>query len=97
MALQIHSLDNISDTVLDYIKRKFTDKGYTISDEREKLSFGKAREYFLFSNRNKRDETEWTFIWIGNNLWQFSYLNTNCKSKASWVNPLELLNELLKN
>lgn len=97
MAFQLNELDNISNTALDFIKKKFSNKGYRILDERETLSFGKPKEYFLFSNHIDRAEVEWAFIWIGGNLWQFRYLNTKCMSKPSWVNPLELLNDLLKN
>lgn len=94
----LESLDNISDDVLDLIKLKFSDKGsYRVLDDRKILSFGKPREYFLFSNFRGRGNLEWCFIWIGKNLWQFTYLNTECMSKGGWVNPLDLLNELLNS
>lgn len=100
MAVTVNSLDNISNTMLDFIKDKFKDReGYRIIDDRDSTSFGKRREYFLLSNNslNNRARIEWSFIWIGNNLWQFNYCNTNCNSQANWKNPLDLLNELLKS
>lgn len=94
--MKIESLDNISNEVLDEIVRKYGDNpNYRVLDDRKKISFGKPREYFLFSNYKGRGEMEWTFIWIGNNLWQFSYVNTLCKSEAKWKDPLIILNEEL--
>lgn len=99
MAVQVTELENISDQVLDFIKKKFDGKkGYRINDDRAKMSFGKRKEYFLFANNSAdglRANLEWTFIWIEGGLWQFSYCNTECTSKPSWINPLDLLNNLL--
>jgi hypothetical protein len=94
--MEIQSLDNISEKVLDALAEKYKDDPtIKVMDERKILSFGKPREYFLIRNHNRRADLEWTFIWIGDNLWQFSYMNTQCGQKASWVDPLTLLNSLL--
>lgn len=99
MAISINSLDNISETMLDFIKKKFDNNpNFRIIDDRKTISFGKPKEYFLFANNSAnglRANLEFTFIWIGGNLWQFSYCNTECLTKPSWKNPLDLLNELL--
>ena len=97
---QIKSLENISSETLDKIVEKYKDnKGFRINDDRERISRGKKSGYFLFANNSMgmNKTVEWTFIWIGCNLWQFRYCNTSCTSTASWKNPLDLLNELLKS
>lgn len=90
-------IDNISEEVLDQLAEKYTDHDeFTVLDERKKLSFGEPREYFLIRKNLKTiSGVEYCFIWIGCNLWQFSYVNTACKSEGTWKNPIELLNELL--
>lgn len=93
--MKLKKLDNISDEILDKIKNKYqNNSNYRVID---KLSTFKKERYFLFSNHKSRAELEWTFIWIGPNLWQFSYLNTHCVSKGLWKSPLEILNEKIKN
>jgi hypothetical protein len=99
MAISVNSLENISETMLDFIKKKFDDNpNFHIIDDRKRMAFGKPKEYFLFTNNTAnglRANLEFTFIWINNNLWQFTYCNTECVNKPSWKNPLDLLNELL--
>lgn len=97
---KLENLDNITDETLDLIVEKFkNNKQFRIVDDRKKIVFDKPREYFLFANSgfNMNRSLEWTFIWIGKNLWQFRYCNTECNYKSSWKNPLDLLNELLKS
>jgi hypothetical protein len=98
--MQVDSLDNISNKVLDTLRDKYKDDpNIRINDDRKSLSFGKSREYFLISKDTAdiRDveSLEWTFIWIGSNLWQYRFLNVHCNTKQGWVDPLELLNSLL--
>lgn len=94
--MQVTSVDNIDNKVLDKLKELYQGVDqYRVVDNRERLSFGKRREYFLISNHQDRGDVEWTFIWIGKNLWQFTYCNVQCMSEAKWKNPLDLLNELL--
>lgn len=94
----VTSVDNISQEVLDTLVEKYgNDPKYRISDERKQISFGKPREYFLISNHAKRSDLEWTFIWIGDNLWQYSYLNTQCNSIGKWESPIDILNKLLND
>jgi hypothetical protein len=95
--MQLKSIDTISDKVLDRLLEKYgSDPDYRFNDDRKNLSFGKPREYFLFSNHTGRARLEWTFIWIKGGLWQFHYLNTECDNgEERWVDPLELLNSLL--
>jgi len=98
--MQVDSLDNISNEVLDTLRDKYKDDpNIRINDDRESLSFGKTRDYFLISKDDSNitdiESFEWTFIWIGNNLWQYRFLNVHCKSGSGWVDPLKLLNELL--
>lgn len=94
--IELKSLENISNEVLDKIVELYGDNPqYRVLDERKKTVFNKPREYFLFANHSDREYVEWTFIWIGNNLWQFTYSNALCKTKPQWRNPLELLNEQL--
>ena len=95
------TVDNISQENLDKLVTKYSGKeGYTVRDEREEISFNEKREYFLFRFKNtdyENPKPEYCFIWIGKNLWQFSYINTSCNSLALWVNPTELLNSLLSD
>lgn len=94
----VESVDNISQKVLDTLVEKYgSNPEYRVVDERTKMSFGKSREYFLISNYVKRRDYEWTFIWIGDNLWQYSYLNTRCTSFGKWESPIDILNKLLNN
>lgn len=98
---KLESLDNITDEVLDLIVEKLGDKsGIRVLDDRETITFEKKREYFLVSNNGismrRHESVEWTFIWIGKNLWQFTYCNTLCMREDNWKNPLDLLNELLE-
>jgi hypothetical protein len=100
MVMKVTSLDNINQKVLDALVEKYKDDPiYRISDERKSLSFGKPREYFLIANdgRGRNSNPEWTFIWIGDNLWQFRYINTQCNSKSKWENPIDILNKLLND
>lgn len=96
--MKVTSLDNIDQKVLDTLVEKYKDDPkYKVLDDRKKLSFNKPREYFLICKYRKGVwDREWTFIWIGDNLWQFSYLNTECMSRSKWVSPVELLNKLLE-
>ncbi|WZE63548.1 hypothetical protein PANI_CDS0028 [Maribacter phage Panino] len=98
--MEIKSLDKIDENVLDKIVELYKDNPqYRVSDERKSISFGKPREYFLFEKRDKSisdKEVEWTFIWIHGDLWQFRYLNTHVGNMQGWVDPLILLNDLLK-
>lgn len=98
--LKADSLDNINSKVLDYLVKTYKDdKNYRIMDERKTISFSEKREYFLFSKLgqgiNEPLSVEFTFIWIGPNLWKFSYLNIHCTNRANWVDPLILLNDLI--
>jgi len=98
--IKIKNLDNITNETLDLIVEKFQNNiCYRINDDRKTISFEKEREYFLFSNSGfgMDKHQEFTFIWIGKNLWQFRYTNVECTSKGYWKNPLELLNELLNS
>lgn len=94
----VTSVDNIDQKVLDALVEKYgNDPDYRVTDERKTLSFGKPREYFLISTHANRSNLEWTFIWIGDNLWQFSYLNTECKHIGKWESPIDILNKLLND
>ena len=96
--MEVKSLDNIPSKVLDMLVEKYRDDDqFRINDDRTKQSHGEAREYFLISKKSIffEDPLEYTFIWIGKNLWQFTYLNTGCKREGIWRDPLEVLNELL--
>lgn len=92
------TVDNISKETLDKLVELYKDKkGFRINDDRETLIGGKPREYFLIGYENREvSGVEFTFIWIGSNLWQFRYCNIHCGTEANWKNPQELLNELLK-
>ena len=103
---KLSNLDNIPEEYLERIKELYLDntKEYRISDERKEICAfkKKPRKYFLFSNCgpnisffNNNANIQFTFIWIENNLWQFSYVNPNT-SQSNWENPLDLLNKLLK-
>lgn len=97
----VSSVDNIDSKVLDKLKELYSNKdGYRIVDDREKEAFGRKREYFLIARvvsvKEPEDRFEFTFIWIGKNLWQYRYLNTRCTEKSNWITPSELLNNLLK-
>lgn len=95
--MEVKSLDNIPEKVLDTLVQKYgNDPKYRVRDERKQISFGKPREYFLISNHLNIDHLRWTFIWIDNGLWQFNYLNPQCGNKVTWENPLDILNNLLK-
>ena len=90
--MQVESLDNISNEVLDLIKSKFgNNPEYSVIDNRGEVVFGKKRKYFLFSCG--RDN--FTYIWINNNLWQYRFCNIKCSQIALWENPLDILNKLL--
>lgn len=95
--MEVTSVDNISQEVLDTLVERYKDDPkYRLIDDRKTISLGKPREYFLISNDGLgRRDLEWTFIWIGKNLWQFRYLNTQCSHKSKWENPLDILNNLL--
>jgi len=74
--IKIKNLDNITNETLDLIVEKFQNNiCYRINDDRKTISFEKEREYFLFSNSGfgMDKHQEFTFIWIGKNLWQFRY------------------------
>jgi len=96
---EFNIIDNIDQKVLDILVEKYKDDpNYFISDERKTLSFDKPREYFLIRKQPlaaMQDGVEFTFIWIGDNLWQYRYLNTKCRSQSKWINPTELLNSLI--
>ena len=98
MKNELKSVDNIDNEILDKLVKLYgKNKSIVIYDDRKTDSFGKPREYFLIRNKTFMDENqmEWSFIWIGNNLWQFSYCNIHCKTEGHWKNPVDLLNELL--
>lgn len=94
----VTSLDNISNDVLDKLAATYIgDPNYKVLDERKVTSFGEPREYFLISRVEKDTQTGvYTFIWIHNNLWRYRYLNTECGTVGGWVDPLLILNNLLK-
>lgn len=97
MKNQLTELDNIPEKVFDLIVKEFgNNPNYKVVDGRKTLFHNGYREYFLFSNRVGRGDLEWTFIWIHNNLWQFSYINSRVQTRRLWENPLDLLNKLLK-
>lgn len=99
MAKKSISVDNINNSTLDklhvtYKKRK----GFKVVDHRLTISSGKPREYFLLRYfGDKNTEIEFTFIWVGPNLWQYKYLNKRCITGANWIDPEILLNQLLNN
>jgi len=97
----ITSIDNISEEVLDLLKLKYSDENlFSIIDNRKKISLGKKQEYFLLQKKPDytldSDDIEYTFIWIGNNIWQYTFLNINCTTQGLWRDPLKILNNLLK-
>jgi len=96
----VGSLDNIDEEVLDKLAELYKDEdGFYVTDERKTLSFGKPRGYFLLRRKFRYDsglsDKEYCFIWIGRNLWQFSYINVHYKDGGLWEDPLILLNKLL--
>jgi len=99
--MKVTSLDNIDDKILDRLVKLYKDDSkIRITDERKKLTFGNAvRGYFLIGCNEALTSTSdigFTFIWIHNNLWQYNYINVHCKDRGQWINPIELLNKLLK-
>ena len=89
----LETLDNIPSEILDLIKEKYSNKeGFKVIDDREKMNFGRKKEYFLF----EKGRDDFSFIWIDNNLWQFRYCNVKCSYESNWKNPVEILNEFLE-
>lgn len=93
--MELKSLDNIPNESLDRLKELYKDdKNFRIIDERGKIdSFGNRKEYFFFATSVVG--VEWKFIWVGNNLWQFTYYSPPCRYKKEWEDPLGFINKHL--
>lgn len=99
--LQVTEVDNISKEVLDFLAEKYTNNpAFRIQDDRESRAINRKEGYFLIStasaNIRKLDSIEFTFIWIGNHLWQYTYLNVHCMQQSNWEDPVSILNKLLE-
>ena len=96
--MEVQSLENIPNKVLDRIVELYSnDDNFRVIDERELLRCGEKKEYFLFAKDKNFGDLQWCFIWISNNIWQFSFGNPSCSHSPEWQNPLDILNEHLKN
>lgn len=98
--MKFKDIEPLSDDAFDAIKTHYEGKeGFHIVD---RLSTGDKERYFLISRgryvgEEQTSSIEYTFIWIGGGLWQFRYINTQCVDKKTWVQPLQLLNQLVKD
>ena len=95
--MKLNTVEPITDDILDKIKEHYDGKdGYYINDHDSN-----GDRYFLIRKDHwlvgKRDPVEISIIWIGPNIWQYRYLNTECVEHAKWLGPLEFVNELIKD
>lgn len=102
--MKLDAIEPITNDVLDKIKEHYEGKKwFRINDH---ISHGDER-YFLLQKISEYTEEgrgipgnkniEYTFVWIGKGLWQFRYLNTHCVESNNWKEPLEILNNLIKD
>ena len=96
--MKLDAIEPITDDVLDKIKEHYKNKdGYHLNDH---ISHGDER-YFLIRrshySKGVRHPAEISIIWIGPNIWQYNYMNTECTTRSEWKGPLEFVNELIKD
>lgn len=82
----------ITEKQKEILKKLYTNK----KDFRISEHDSSGNPYFLFSKGTSGTEGfEFTFIWIGDFLWQYKYFNSSCTAINHWINPDDLLNKLL--
>lgn len=91
---KLTTLDQMTDEMFDHIVEKWgNNAAVKIHDAREEISF----DNFLISSAcATKTGIEWKMIWIHGNLWQYGYTNTHCATAAQWVDPVQILNDLLE-
>lgn len=86
-------VDNISNEILDRLKELYEgNDAFKVIDDRDN------REYFMIRFEDKSNTSVlFTFIWIGNNLWQYKFINVHATTNGNWINPEKLLYKLVHN